>query len=287
MNRIKKNITVRFFSVDAKNSFFTNFVTNFNTNKEGDSNSRIFDLRSKKHLIKINQSHDIKNTVAYSVTVVRERNTWQTKATSDGKITGISLNQGIIGDPYYFFLVPAKQLLLGFTSGPSGSIKSVARTMLDQFSVDRQEKIKLDLIPKEKEFDALSQLPTFSNLHFRINPSSLTDISEDTPKLIKDVSEVPLINPNAQLALDLDLNDSKDTDLTKDDVLEIISYLSDHNGCTVLKVKGVNNDGAPVSLDFGNAYITHKTEITSRNKFIDEKSAIDSLKKALTEYLNL
>lgn len=286
MNRIKKNITVRFFAVDAKDKFFTDFVSIFNTNKEGDSNSRIFDLRSKKHLIKIAQSHNIKNVIAYAVTVVRERNTWQTKATSDGKISGISLNQGIIGDPYYFFFVPIKKLLLGFTSGPNGSIKSVARTMLDQFSTVRQEKIKLDLIPKEKEFDTLSKLPVFSNLHFRINPSSLSDITEDTPKLIRDVSEVPLINPNAQLALDLDLKDSIDTDLTKDDVLEIISYLSDHDGCTVLKVRGVNNDGTPISLDFGNAFITHKTEITTRNKFIDEQPAIDSLKKALTEYLD-
>jgi len=39
MNRIKKNITVRFFAVDAKDKFFTDFVSSFNTNKEGDSNS--------------------------------------------------------------------------------------------------------------------------------------------------------------------------------------------------------------------------------------------------------
>lgn len=287
MNRIKKNIIVRFFSVDAKDNFFTEFVTNFKTNSNGDSKSRIFNLRSKKHLIKISEEYEVNATIAYAVTIVRERNTWQTKATSDGKITGISLNQGIIGDPYFFFFVPSKKVLLGFTSGPSGSLKSVGRAMLDQFTNDRQERIKLNFIPKEKELDSLSVLPIFNHLQLSVSPSSLLDITEDTPKLIRDMSELPLFNSQAQLALNFDLNDSAKTDLSKNDVLEIISYLSDHEGCTVLKVRGVDSKGVPVLLDFGNAFITHKTEITTRNKFIDEKSALASLKGALAEYLSL
>ncbi len=287
MNRIKKNIIIRFFNADAKDSFFPDFISNFKTNKDGESQSRIFNLRTKKHLIKISHEHDFSGTTAYAVTVVRERNTWQTKATSDGKITGISLNQGIIGDPYFFFFVPTKKILLGFTSGPSGSLKSVGRTMLNQFSNDRQEKIKLNLIPKENEFDTLNELPAYSSLHFKINSSSLSDVSEDAPKLIKDLSLAPYIDTNMQLALDLQFNDQPDTTLTKDNVLEIVNYLSDHEGCTVLKVKGVNSEGAPIYLDFGNAFINHKTEIITRNTFIDEESAIVSLTNALTEYLEL
>jgi len=103
MNRIKKNITVRFFSIDTGISFNKDFVSNFITNKENGLSSRIFNLRSKKHLIKISEKHDFSDTTAYAVTVVRERNTWQAKANSDGKITGLSLNQGMIGDPYFFF----------------------------------------------------------------------------------------------------------------------------------------------------------------------------------------
>ncbi len=286
MNRIKKNIIVRFFSVNAQDNFFTEFVTNFKANKDGDSKSRIFNLRSKKHLIKISEEHKIATTTAYAVTVVRERNTWQTKATSDGKITGISLNQGIIGDPYFFFFVPDRQILLGFTSGPSGSLKSVGRAMLDQFTNNRQEKIKLDFIPKEKELDSLNVLPIFNQLELSVSPSSLSDITEDTPKLIRSMSELPLFNSQAQLALNFHLDDPDETDLTKNDVLEIISYLSDHEGCTVLKVRGIDSEGAPVLLDFGDAFITHKTEITTRNKFIDEISALASLKSALTEYLS-
>lgn len=285
MNRIKKGITVRFFSIEAKDSFFDHFESNFIANKDGTLSSRIFNLRKKKHLIKISQEYNFLDTVAYAVTVVRERNTWQTKATSDGKIAGISLNQGIIGDPYFFFVVPNKKILLGFTSGPSGSLKSVGKIMLEQFNNDRLEQIKLNLIPKEKEFSTFKELPSYSSLFFKINSSSLSDISDDAPQLIKDLSSAPYIESNMQLALDFEVSDSSDRSLSKDNILEIVNYLSDHEGCTVLKVKGVNSMGTPIKLDFGNAFFNYKTEITTRNKFIDENSSIDVLNSALSEYL--
>lgn len=223
--------------------------------------------------------------MAYAVTVVRERNTWQTKATSDGQITGISLNQGIIGDPYFFFVVPSKRILLGFTSGPSGSLKSVGKSMLEQFNNNRLEQIKLNLIPKEKEFSALKELPANGSLYFKINSYSLSDISADTPQLIKDLSSAPYIENNIQLTLDLEFDDSSDKSLSKDKVIEIVDYLSDHEGCTVLKVKSINSEGTPTQLDFGNAFLNYKTEITTRNKFIDEDSSIHVLNNALHEYL--
>ena len=48
----------------------------------------------------------------FPVTVVRERNTWQTKATSDGKISSIAINQGIIGDPYFFSIIPKLKVVI-------------------------------------------------------------------------------------------------------------------------------------------------------------------------------
>ncbi len=286
MNRLKKNVTVHFFSIEAKVEFFKNFVSSFVANKANDLSSRIFNIRTKKHLIKISEEYLFLSISAYCVTVVRERNTWQTKATSDGKITGISSNQGIIGDPYFFFVVPSKGILLGFTSGPSGSLKSVGKSMLEQFNTDRTEQIKLNLIPKEKEFSTLKELPAYSSLHFKLNSSSLADISEDAPQLIKNLSSAPYIESNMQLSLDLELNDSIGTTLSKENIIEIINYLSDHDGCSLLKVKGIDNDGTLIQLDFGNAFLNHKTEITTRNKFIDEETSTKILKEALSKYLD-
>jgi len=184
-----------------------------------------------------------------------------------------------------FFFVPSYNILLGFTSGPSGSLKSVGKTMLEQFKNDRSSQITLNLIPKEKEFGALKNLPDDGSLHFKINSSSLSDLSDDAPPLIKNLGFAPYIENNIQLTLDLSFSNLSEAPLTKDNVLEIVSYLSDHEGCSALKVKSMNN-GDPVLLDFGNAFLNFKTEINTRNKFIDEDSSINILSSALLDYLS-
>ena len=285
MNRIKKSIIVRFFSIQIKEDFFNDFTSNFIANKDGEHSSRIFNLKTKKHLIKLSQEYNISDTMAYAVTVVRERNTWQTKATSDGQITGISLNQGIIGDPYYFFVIPSHKTLLGFTSGPSDSLKSVGKSMLEQFQNDRLEKIKLNLIPREQEFSTLKNLPENGSLFFKLNALAFSDISSNAPQLIKDLSASPYLESNTQLALGLDFSNSPDQPLSKDGIIEIVDYLSDHEGCKTLKVKWLDSEGASTQLDFVNAFLNYKTEITTRNKFIDETVAKEILSRALPEYL--
>lgn len=284
MNRINKPITVRFFSIEAKDQFFKGFASSFITNIENSTSTRIFNIKSKKLLIKTAHVSDKTGHKAYSVTVVRERNTWQTKATKDGKITGISLNQGIIGDPYFFYVVPERKLLLGFTTGPSVSLKSVGKTMLEQFNADRLTRVKLDLIPKEKEFSTLNELPEYSSLHFKINSTSLSDVSSDAPQLIKDLSSAPYIESNMQLSLDLEIDSGSKKSLSKENVVEIVNYLSNHDGCTVLKVKGLDDEGTTIHLDFGNAFFNYKTEINTRSKFIDEESALNILNLALSDF---
>jgi len=284
MNRIKKNITVRFFSIETKGKLLESFASTFAANKL-DDNSRILNLKLKKHLIKISEEHSVAGISAYAVTVVRERNTWQTKATSDGNITGLALNQGIIGDPYFFFVVPSKRILLGFTTGPSGSLIAVGKTMLDQFNSDRLSTVKLDLIAKEKDYGLLRDLPSYSNLHFKIQSSSLADISDDAPLIIRNLSAAPYIDNNLQLELDLDVNDETKEVLSKEVILELVEFLADHDGCNFLKVKGLNDDGNQVRLDFGNAFINFKTEIQTRDQFVDENLATKILKDALTDYI--
>ncbi|EUJ09392.1 hypothetical protein Meth11DRAFT_0184 [Methylophilaceae bacterium 11] len=284
MNRIKKNITVRFFSIETKGKLLDSFASAFAANKLNDK-SRILNLKLKKHLIKISEEHSVAGISAYAVTVVRERNTWQTKATSDGSITGLALNQGIIGDPYFFFVVPSKKILLGFTTGPSGSLISVGKTMLDQFNSDRLSEVKLDLITKEKDYGLLRDLPTYSKLHFKIQSTSLADITDDAPQMMRNLSAAPYINNNMQLDLELDLNDETRDAFPNEVILELIEFLSDHDGCNFLKVQGVNKNGNAVKLDFGNAFVNFKTEIQTRDQFIDENNATKLLKEALVDYI--
>lgn len=283
-NKIKKNITVIFLKINASDSFFASFSSHFRSIDNEENKTRIMSHRGKKHLIKINNSfNEIKNS--YFFTVVKERNTWQTKATKDGNISGINQNQGIIGDPYFLSVVPDEKLIFGFTSGPSGTVKSVARFVLEQFNSNRLEKISIDLIPKAKEFDLLNGVPEFSSLQFNMNSSFLNDVSEDTPKFFKELSAAPYIGQGMQLSFNLNLNEENELTFSKENILEIINFLSDHDGCSVLKVKGLDNKGDSLSLDFSNAFIHFKTEINTRNKFIDEKCSSQVLISAYQDYI--
>ncbi|KAA1150190.1 hypothetical protein [Pseudoalteromonas fuliginea] len=279
MSRTKKSVTVRFFSIDASEAFFDNFSANFNVSNESSASTRIITTRNTKHFIKA--AHTASER--YFIAVVKERNSWQTKATRDGSITGLAINQGIIGDPYYFCVLPSQKVVLGFTTGPIGSLKSVASVALEQFKTLRTDKIALSLIPKEKEFSKLLVLPEYNSLHFKINSSSLVDVADDAPILIKNLSSAPYIENNVQLSLDLECGDEPDSIVTKDNIIEIVNYLSDSDSCTVLKVKGKNEDGQHINLDFGNAFINYKSELNTRNKYIDESTAIKVLSSAWNE----
>ncbi len=284
MNKLKKSITVRFFSTDVEDSFFKELTSNYQANLASDHRTRIINIRNKKHLVKASPTKLSSDLEVLPITVVRERNTWQTKATSDGKISSIEINQGIIGDPYFFSIVPHLKLVIGFTSGPSVSLKSVGCSLLELFTNDRSKRIRLELIPKEKEFSKLIEITDYSSLHFKIGSASLSDVSEDAPQLFKDLSSAPYLEGNMQLALDLALDEHEESGISRENVIEIVNYLSNHDDCTVLKVKGKNSDGSIVHLDFGNAFLNFKTEIATRHKYIDEKVAHNILEDALSYY---
>ncbi|PKF78227.1 hypothetical protein CW749_16915 [Vibrio sp. vnigr-6D03] len=279
MSRTKKSVTVRFFSIDASDAFFDNFPANFLVSNESSASTRIVTVRNTKNFIKAAHVSD----ELFFIAVVRERNSWQTKATRDGSITGLAINQGIIGDPYYYCVVPNKKVVLGFTTGPIGSLKAVASVALEQFKTLRTDNISLSLIPKEKEFSKLLELPEYNSLHFKVNSSSLIDVAEDAPTLIKNLSSAPYIGNNVQLSLDLECGDKPDSIVTKDNIIEIVNYLSDSESCTVLKVKGKNQDGQNINLDFGNAFINYRSELNTRNKYIDESTAIKLLSSAWSD----
>jgi len=286
MNKLKKIITVRFFSVEAEDHFFEQFISTFKANHQNDNDSRIVNIRNKKNLVKTLPPESQSNLESFSLVVVRERNTWQTKATSDGKISSIAVNQGIIGDSYFLTVIPELKVVAGFTPGPSTTLKTVATSTMELFNNNRLDKVKLDLIPKEKEFSALMEISDYYNLHFKIDSSFLDDVSDSAPKLIQDLSKAPYLNSGMQLSLDLNLDEESGTGLSKEKVIELVNYLSNSDDCSTLKVKGKNSDGSVVNLDFGNAFLNHKTEINTRQKYIDELTAKRALSEAIQSYIS-
>jgi hypothetical protein len=284
MNRINKRLTVSFFNIEAGENFFSNFVSSYVASSAGAESSRIFSLREKKHLIKITGPTQYSETPAYLITVVRERNTWQAKATSGGKISSISLNQGIIGDPYFFSVVPAKGLVIGFTSGPGGSLKSVARLVLEQFNYDRSQRIQLSFVPKDRKSASLELLPPYGELTLKVNSSSLADVVDDAPTIIRSMGSDALFEHNVQLVLKLPYSPEEGAGMGAQDIVELINYFADHDGCLALTVKGEDEEGNKVALDFGNTFINYKKTVTTRNSFIEEATAHQIIEEAFLSY---
>ncbi|MBU2083706.1 MAG: hypothetical protein KKB75_00655 [Alphaproteobacteria bacterium] len=262
MSRITKNIIVSFFSIEADQDFFRGFVSNFLASTDASSTSRIFNLRSKKHLIKALKPENSSAASAFCITVVRERNTWQARATRDGKLSGISSNQGIIGDPYFFMVVPEQKLVLGFTSGPTGSLKGVAKIMLEQFKSDRSSKIHLDFVPKQKDYASLQRLPDSGEMYLKVDTSAFTDVFDEAPQIIKDIGSSPFVEQSVQLIFNGQFEDSPQSRFTKDGVIEVVNFFANQDGCQALRIKGVDALGQSIRLDFGDAFFHYKAKLS-------------------------
>lgn len=282
MNRIKKRITVRFFSIKANDSFFDDFISIYSANQANEKDVRIINIRKKKHLIKIHKELQHQDNSVFFLSVVRERNTWQTRALGNGTISGIPLNQGIIGDPYYFMVVPGDRIILGFTTGLFGSLKSVANTTLQQFNKDRLSRVALEHISKKKEFSKLRELSGYNKLHFKVKATSLGEPNEDTPGILRELFAAPFMANSSQIGLTFD--EIGEDGFSERYLIDIVDYLSENEGCSSLTVHGLDSEGVKVHLDFSKAYYIFKTEIEIRSKFVDESKAKDVLFDALSYF---
>jgi len=276
MNKINKKITVRFFSVKVNDAFFQDFISIHNANRSNEKNVRIINIREKKYLIKIHEPLRHENIGVFFLSVIRERNSWQVRALKDGTISGIPINQGIMGDPYYFLVEPENKVILGFTTGLSGSLKSTASTVLQQFIKDRTSSVALEPISNEREFSRLKDLVGYNKLYLKVDMASLGEPDEGAPGLLRQLNSVPFMANNSEVALTLGGDG-----FSGSDVVDIVSYLSENDACSALTVQGVDNEGVKVYLDFSKTYAIFKTDIEIRDKFVDEVVAKKILYDAL------
>ena len=123
----------------------------------------------------------------------------------------------------------------------------------------------------------------YNKLFFKINTTSLGDINDETPSILKDLCSSPFISNNSQIALTF--SEIGKNGFSENDLIDIVDYLSENDGCSALTVQGLDKEGVKVHLDFSKAYAIYKIKIELRNKFIDEKNAKIILNNALN-YLN-
>lgn len=281
MNKIKKKITVRFFSIDANHEFFEDFVAIHRANWSNNKPVRIFSLREKKHLMKIYPPLENFEHQVLFFSIVKERTTWQAKAFADGTLSGIYSNQGIIGDLYYYLVIPSRKIILGFTSGTSSTVRSTANTVLQQFRKDRTSKISLEPIANESTYHKFKELTKFIEMRFTLNPSLFYETDDDMPSIFRELKASPFMASSSKL--ELTVAEFGEDALARENILAAIDYLTDNECCTALSIKGIGKDGVVSQLDLHKTALTYSTRVEINRNFIDEDFAKEILLSALAE----
>ena len=280
MKKLKKKITVRFFSLKATDSFFDEFISIYDASQQNDNLVRIFNVRAKKYLIKLGQRVTCEKDDAFFLSAVRERNTWQARALSSGAISGVPLNQGIVGDPYYYAFIPSRKLILGLTTGPSESLKSTANILLQQFNGDRTSKVRAEPISKDAEFEKLDQFKVITRVKFNVDTTSLND--DDAPEFLKGMHN-PAFKNSKLIFSRTNLDDGTyEDEVVRRDIKELL----ESDACSALTVYGKDEQGASTTVRLGNVYTVYKATLELRDKFVDEKKANYLILEAMQSFDN-
>lgn len=279
MGKIKKKITVRFFSIEASSNFFEDFSVINHSSWTNDTPIRFFNIRDKKHLIKLSAPSEYNGQKTFFFSIVKERATWQARALADGDISAIHFNQGILGDLFYYLVIPSNKLILGFTAGPSASVRSVANAVLHQFKKDRTSKILLEPIAKESGYGKLKEMVEFTEMRFTLTPASLNEPTDDMPNMFRAISSLPFMAGGSKL--ELTVSEFGEGNFTREDLLAAVDYLTGNDCCTALFIKGVNTEGEKIQLNLNKSHLIFDTHIELRENFVNENSAKQIVYEAL------
>ncbi|MGE4317733.1 MAG: hypothetical protein AB7E96_02410 [Deferribacterales bacterium] len=280
MNRNKKKLTVRFYEIESNEALLNDISAVYQVSIGSGEKTRIINHKEKKYFIKLDKI-TISGRNIYSITVVKERNTWQTKALRDGTISGIQINQGIIGDPYYYLLDSDKKVIFGLTTGGNEGLRTVGETTLTQFQKDRLSKIALNPIMKKDDSAKINHLSNIKNFELKVDFSELGEIDTYAPNTLRELS---IIARNAEIHIKYN-HIEDENGLPERELVEIVDFLNENDACSKLTVEGEDIDGEPVKLDFHHSLFVYREEIETRNNYIDENSAHQVLINA-SEMLN-
>ena len=180
---------------------------------------------------------------------------------------------------YYYLVVPASGLILGFTTGPNASVRSVANVVLQQFKKDRASRITLEPISNQNEYTKLNDLSEFTEMRFSLNPALLNESGDEMPDIFRELKASPFMANSSKL--ELTIVEFGEEGFTREALISAVDYLADNECCISLYVKGINSEGEKIQLDLNRAYLAYSTHVQLKGNFIDEQTARDIALAAL------
>lgn len=266
MGKMNKQVQVMVFELSSGEAYDRDLCASYDANKNISNPVRIVSVRNKRHVVKVVESRDVNGARAFVFTVVRERNTWQVKALSDGTIAGITGNQGVVGDPYYYIVIPTIRMVLGFTTGPKAGVKGVGEVALEQFRRDRSVAIKLKYVERSDGLSCLATLQEYVDFRFKVDIDLLVARDDAVPDAIKNMSISGDLLGGVKVSLAFKGGESR---LSVADVSDIVRYLYGKKECSMLLLHGISSGGDDIYIRGGRDRLQYRSDYVVRDMFVD------------------
>lgn len=285
MNPVKKSITVRFFELktepDVINKFIGSFKSLLRLNK---GNDVIANVQGRYIINCINAkdvSVDRREMLFWSS--VKERNTWQVRATQDGSIFGLEDANSIVGDISYYKFDPVKKIIASFTSYSSAEYLKTMCTSIFKRLTSESANISIDYLSDDVGIAQVRKWDYYSKISIKLDTDKISQ-NDDLPELIKALLGIKDVFGGNEISVTLD---GGVNNLPKQDVTETINYLSSSESCSSLLLAGGKKAGEEKTLriNLKKAFIKYRTDIEMKinQKYIDSKQANLILTEAFSD----
>lgn len=280
MNKNVKGALAVVFHVHASDEYFDELLAIYQVSEGSSDRARIVSVRDRRFFIKISEFDSVFEKHAFLLSVVRERNTWQVKASRNGEISGLIGNQGIVGDPYYYVVIPDDRVVIGFTTGSNASLRSVATVVLEQFNSTRSRKIKVVHVDDGCGSVNIESLYAYSVFRFRVSVSLFDSLDVHAPQGLREI-KMPY-GVNGETNITFSFLGGGDTSLSIGDVVDTVRYLQGRKECSLLILHGESPDGSDVQVSISRRYKAYQGSLRLRDLYVDEGVARRFLNEAIT-----
>jgi hypothetical protein len=227
-----------------------------------------------------NDTLDFKKKLLFWSTI-KERNTWQVRSTSLGKIRSVADSNSIVGDISYYKFDPRNKIIASFTTySASGYLKSMCNEVFRRFT-SASDKFELEYLADNNEIDTINNWKYFSKISLKLDIKNFANAEDEKPELINAI--LGLGNSFGGGEISISLN-AQEASLPKNNIIETINYLSENNACPSLCLSGGNEPRKEkiISVDLKKAFVEYRTKIylNPAKSFIEPKIANSVLSDA-------
>ena len=205
---------------------------------------------------------------------VKERNTWQVRATQDGRIVALEDSNSIVGDVSYYKLDPVQNILAAFTTYSSAAyLKSMCTSIFKRLT-SGSTIFSIDYLSDDLGISQAREWNYYSKISIKLDTEKIVQ-TDDLPELIKVLLGIKETFGGGEISVTLDGGPNK---LPKQDVTETINYLSSSEGCSSLSLAGGRHGDEEekyLTINLKKAFIKYRTCIEMRinQKYIDFEQA--------------